>query len=435
MLKRLVWARLMIVLALIALPPSFEAQEADTAALRQTFAEATAAYRDKAFDTYLSKMESLAAKRPTHPTILYRLAGAFALTQRPADVARVLNRLADLSLTYDVGSDPDFAAVRTDERVAAAARRLAEVGTKRIGASQTAWTIADRTFIPEGIAYDAETHSFFVSSQYQRRIVRVDGSGKVTPFVREAQDGLFMAFGIAVDPRRRLLWAVSTADPLMKGFTPADEGRAGVFAFRLSDGTLARRVAAEPSTPAPYFDDLTVRSDGRVFLSEGGRGAIYSIPPDSDRVELFVAPGSIQGPNGLALAADEQALYVADYAGFICRVDLASRAVSRLPQPPDTTLYGIDGLVFHHGGLIGIQNGTTPPRIIRLTLTDDGRALAAVRIVEMNHPLIGEPTLGVVVDDTLYFVADSSGTAFRKAKGDLSAATLTVPPILKLKLD
>jgi hypothetical protein len=115
MLKRLVWARLMIVLALIALPPSFEAQESDTSALRQTFAEATAAYRDKAFDTYLSKMESLAAKRPTHPTILYRLAGAFALNKRPAAVARVLNRLADLTLTYDVGSDPDFAAVRMDD--------------------------------------------------------------------------------------------------------------------------------------------------------------------------------------------------------------------------------------------------------------------------------------------------------------------------------
>jgi sugar lactone lactonase YvrE len=435
MVKRGGWRNLTIVLALMASAPSFRAQESDTAALRQTFAEATAAYRDKAFDTYLSKMESLAAKRPAHPTILYKLAGAFALNRRPADVARVLHRLADLTLTYDVGSDPDFAAVRTDERVAEAARRLAGIGTTRIGTSQTAWTMDGRTFIPEGIAYDPETRSFFVSSQYQRRIVRVDRSGKITPFVREAQDGLFMAFGIAVDPRRRLLWAVSTADPLMKGFTPADEGRAGVFAFRLADGTLARRVTAEPSTPPPYFDDLTVRSDGRVFLSEGGRGAIYSVPPDSDRLELFVPPGAIQGPNGLALAADEQALYVADYAGFICRVDLASRAVSRLPQPADATLYGIDGLIFHHGGLIGIQNGTTPPRVIRLTLKDEGRGLAAVRILEMNHPLIGEPTLGVVVDDTLYFVADSSGTAFRSAKGDLSSAKLTTPPVLRLKLE
>jgi hypothetical protein len=53
----------------------------------------------------------------------------------------------------------------------------------------------------------------------------------------------------------------------------------------------------------------------------------------------------------------------------------------------------------------------------------------------MNHPLIGEPTLGVVVDDTLYFVADSSGTAFRSAKGDLSSAKLTTPPVLRLKLE
>ena len=43
--------------------------------------------------------------------------------------------------------------------------------------------------------------------------------------------------------------------------------------------------------------------------------------------------------------------------------------------------------------------------------------------------------LGVVVDDSLYFVADSSGGAFRKAKGDLASATLAAPPVLKLKLE
>jgi sugar lactone lactonase YvrE len=401
---------------------------------QQLFAEATAAYRDKAFGAYLEKVRTLAELRPTHPTILYKLAGACALNGRPDDAARALDRLTALQLVFDVNADNDFSAVRENAVVIHAVERMDAVPTRRIGDAAVAWTIDDPKFIPEGITYDAASRSFFVSSQYQRRIVRVDSSRRVSSFVGEAQDGLWMTFGIGVDAKRRLLWAVSTAEPVMKGFTERDANRAGLFAFRLDTGALARKITVEPDTPAHYFDDLTIRSDGRVFLSDGGHGIIYTVAPDGRDLETLVPRGMIQGPNGLALTEDERTLYVADYAGFIIRVDIESRATTRISGPPDATIYGIDGLSYYRGTLIGVQNGVTPPRVVRLTLSKDGTAIDAVRILEMNHPSMGEPTLGVVADGAFYFVADSQGGVLRASKGDLAKQTLTSPTILRLAL-
>jgi hypothetical protein len=81
-----------------------------------------------------------------------------------------------------------------------------------------------------------------------------------------------------------------------------------------------------------------------------------------------------------------------------------------------------------------VQNGVEPPRVVRLSLSRDGASIAAVMIAAMNDPHMREPTLGVVIDDDYYFVADSSGTALRNGKGRVEDLPLTEPTILKLRI-
>jgi hypothetical protein len=107
------WLASLALVALAVLSRHSSAQPA-TPAPQQIYTEAAAAYRDRAFGTYLDKMRTLADMRPTHPTILYKLAGAYALNERADDVARVLERLTALQLVFDVTKDADFAAVRTN---------------------------------------------------------------------------------------------------------------------------------------------------------------------------------------------------------------------------------------------------------------------------------------------------------------------------------
>lgn len=410
------------------------AQEPSPAAIRAAYVDGLAAYKARDYATYLSKMEEVTALRPTHPIFLSRLAGAYALRGKIPEAAATLQRLVALNLSHDIQTDPDFATVKDDPRITSVAAALRAVANRRIGDAEIAFTIPDRTIIPEGIAYDETTRSFFVSSQYQRKIVRIDAGGAVSDFIAPRQDGIWMVFGIAIDAPRRRLWAVSTAEPEMSGFAPADEGRAGLFAFDLATGKLLKKIVVAPAERANYFDDLTVARDGRVFVSSAGAGSILTLAPDGEQLAVLVAPGAIQGPNGLALSPDDTRLYVSDYAGAIVLIDPRSGSTKRLTPPADATIYGIDGLAWADGSLIGVENGVEPARVVRLLLSPDGTRIDRVTILEMNHPKLAEPTIGVVVGQNYYFIANSHGGLLRGAKGPLADEPLTEPAVLRIRL-
>jgi hypothetical protein len=97
---------------------------------------------------------------------------------------------------------------------------------------------------------------------------------------------------------------------------------------------------------------------------------------------------------------------------------------------------GIDGLRRQGNRLLAIQNGITPPRILSLELSPDGRSLVAAKILERNLSEWDEPTLGVVADGAFWYVANSHWPSF---PGDDSAPTdvtkLTPTSVRRLALD
>jgi hypothetical protein len=81
--------------------------------------------------------------------------------------------------------------------------------------------------------------------------------------------------------------------------------------------------------------------------------------------------------------------------------------------PPDSVSdYGIDGLYRHGNRLIAIQNGIQPHRVVAMKLSGDGLAIESSEILAMNLPEFDEPTLGTVVGDDFYFVANSHWNRF-----------------------
>ena len=82
--------------------------------------------------------------------------------------------------------------------------------------------------------------------------------------------------------------------------------------------------------------------------------------------------------------------------------------------------------------LIAIQNGIRPHRVVAFTLSDDGGAVTASRVLAANLADFDEPTLGVVGGGDFCFVANSHWNRFdreNRLPDDLSG-----PVILKLDL-
>ena len=95
-------------------------------------------------------------------------------------------------------------------------------------------------------------------------------------------------------------------------------------------------------------------------------------------------------------------LYVHDYLRGISAVQLDTRHVEWLQPAPGIALSGIDGLYVHHSSFLAVQNGTTPPRLIRFSLD-----LRQQEVLEANTPGLGEPTHGTFAGDDFYFLANS----------------------------
>jgi sugar lactone lactonase YvrE len=368
-----------------------------------------AAYRRKDWPAMLGLARRDAAAQPTSPRALYNLACAQALTHRATDAAATIDRLAALSAFLDLAHDHDLDGVRADPAVAAALGRLEAVRTRVVGRAEVRATLDADDLLVEGLAWDPSSGDLFVSSVHRRRILRIGSDGTPRDFVPPGSNGLYGVLGMRVDAKRGLLWATSSALPEVDGLTAEERGHTTVHCFDLANGAVHAKLELYEPDHKHHFDDLVLDGDGRAYVSDGFGGAIYVIAPDGSH-EIWLPPGQLASPQGLAWSADGRTLFAADYGRGLCAIDRATRAVRWLGAG-DAVLSGLDGLVLdpRDGTLIATQNGLVPPRVVRLRVEGDR---VRSEILLMNAPKMTEPTLGAIVDGAFVFVGNAQWDSF-----------------------
>jgi DNA-binding beta-propeller fold protein YncE len=181
------------------------------------------------------------------------------------------------------------------------------------------------------------------------------------------------------------------------------------------------------------LNDVTVARGGRVFTTDSGSGAVYEIPKDGEAREIVPA-NVVRGSNGLAASPDSKRLYVAHSTG-IAVVDLDTGAIKRVVVPEHETVAAIDGLYEWQGQLIGVQNVTTPGRVILMTLSSDGTAITRVQtLLSHHHNALDEPTAGAVAPDGFYLLAATGVAHFNRAGTIDNPETLPKPTVLRVPL-
>jgi sugar lactone lactonase YvrE len=275
-----------------------------------------------------------------------------------------------------------------------------------------AFVLAERDLLPESMAFDPATRSFFVGSMHRRKIVRRESDGRVSDWAGPTQ-GLWSILGIKLDPRAGELWANSCDMGDELPMTPPDSaavGRAALLRFRLADGALVGRYEPPAAARPICFNDLALSPDGDVYVT-AGRGGLWRLTRGSSRLERILND-STRWLNGVATARDG-ALYVADDSLGPLLVDPATGRWRQVMAPHGAAVRGIDGLYVHRGALLWIQNGVEPPRVVLAPLGDDGASVGEFRVLESGHPDYAVPTTGVVVGDTLFYIATAQLGAIR----------------------
>jgi len=346
---------------------------------------------------------------------------------RPGPVA-----LLTLLLTSACARTPNAENAGTAEPIAAASK------DKPSAHGTIAFTLHEKDLIPEGIAADPATGRLFVGSIEKRKIVALSPEGKESSFVPSGAAGLGPVIGLRIDPARGWLWAVS--EP--KGRPKSDPGTYhGLYAFTLSDGSLAARIELPRSLGSGHeLNDLCVTDAGTLYVTDSEKGTIFQGKPGAKKlVELILASPSnrlLRFANGIVCTPDGTRLYVATADG-IAAVDPKEGTTVLLATPPESPsgLGGLDGLYLEAPDrLVGIQNGlSTPPRVLRATLDASGLAATRIEILVAGHPSFEIPTTGAILNGALFLIANSQVASYDKI-GNLDRRKLQRPVILRLGL-
>jgi hypothetical protein len=352
----------------------------------------------------LQRIRGLRQQRPGDGVLVYYEAMTLASLGRAEPAVAVLEQLLGRRLGLVPPPAAGFDLVWEHAGFQAVRRRLMDEEAAT-GHAPVLLRLNDPRLIPEGIAYDTRRKLHYVGSIAQRKIVAVDARGQVADF-SGASDGLEAVLGLAVDEPRDRLCAVST-----NGFELAarKQRRNEVVCW----GLASRRVVQRVEVPeALQLNDLAFAGDGSMFVTDSEAGSLWVIRPGEGRPAPVGEAGGLRGANGVAVAPDGH-LYVTLSTG-IARVQPKTGQATRLPQPDDVVTGGIDGLYWHEGDLLGVQNGTNPGRVVRIALAPDGQSIRGLTVLQSrHHPAFHEPTTGVVVGDALHVIANSYVAAYQ----------------------
>ncbi len=391
------------------------------------FATMTIASRAMSQASELERLEAMRALNPRDAVVLYAIAAVHAAARRTPETLQLLDAVSRAPGGLDPGFYRGFFFLRGDSAYERILQRIRAANPPRVR-SQPAYTIAERDLQPEGIAFDPVTRSVFVGS-FKGKIVRLDARGAAHDFAWTAQPPeRRVVLGLRVDTARGHLWA-AVDDP--RAFSDASVAGAALHQYEIATGRLiARHIGA----PTGAFNDVAVASNGEAYATNTSDGSIWRAVPGERAMTEFLPAGAIPEANGITISGDGRFLFVAGWHDIV-RVDVRTKEMMALTAPDDTPTGSFDGLYAVKGGLVGIQNGIHPGRVVRLTLDATQTRITTSEILESYHPLFNGVTTGALDGDSLLYFANTQSRAFNPDGTPVSGAILRDIVVLRLKLD
>jgi hypothetical protein len=323
---------------------------------------------------------------------------------------------------------PDLAPLRATPSFAAIEHQNA-TNREPVARSILAFRLKDRHLLPEDIDFDRNGRRFFISSVLERKVVTAMLNGELADFAIPPDN--WPIFALKIDPARQVLWVSEAAIEGFEGIDPSVQGRSALLCYDLSSGKLLQRIEG----PRPSaLGDMTLSVDGAVIVSDGEHGGIYRAHRGDDHMERIDA-GEFISPQTPAIAADGLHLFVPDYVRGLALMTLKTKQVVWLPTQGRFALNGIDGLYRIKDRLIAVQNGTSPERVVTFTMDPRQTSMVAEDLIERSTNTLGDPTHGVVVDNTFYYIANSGWNVLDDHGKVKPGMALSEPLVMKVDLD
>ncbi len=385
-----IFATLLLLADLLCLPLAVLPQEKEKEQVKGVLAEPA---DDAEVREQIAIVEKLKPIVPDRGAVLYFLSTAKQHLGETREALSLLKECLALREGFDPSGDPAFLGLKGSKEFDDLAEKVRR-DLPPVAAARFAFLTEEKDLIPEGLAYDEKQNFYYLSSLNRKKIVKIDSEGRVTDFVPTDRYGLLPVLGIRMDPADGSVWADSFEDA----------GRTELLHFD-SAGKLLGRYSPKDSAKHG-FNDLVLRKNGEVITTDSLNDQVFRFDLRSQAFAPLTAYRALFYPNGIALADDDQTLYVADAVGIV-KIDLRSGESRDVDPGLRNTLAGADGLYWHKGSLIAVQNCIGSPRVAAFKLSKDGNRVTQTSVLENHTQFTVLPTTGAIHGNDFYFIANS----------------------------
>jgi hypothetical protein len=315
--------------------------------------------------------------------------GAIALADTIAKRGLSMNVAGHEALDA-LSAEPDFAPI--------AARMKANLAP--IGDDAVLSTHDNNELLPEAFAIGRKDSAYFGSVR-TGQILRVSKTGAWAG-ITFAPGGVF-----DIEVRGGKLWAAVNNQLAYENADPESK-YAAFMQFDVKNGALIHDIRIGDSDA--LIGDIELAKDGTLYGSDSITPRLFILKPGGKDASIFATDARFANLQGIALDEKKHRLFLADYLTGLFVVDTKTGAVTAIGNPSDAHLGGIDGLYYYKGDLIGIQNGTTPLRIIKIGLKDN--QAVSLTVLAQNLTQWNEPTHGVIHGRNFQYIATSNWPSY-----------------------
>jgi hypothetical protein len=374
---------------------------------------------------------------PTNdPALMYLLARAQSLSNRPRDALLMLRRLANRGVVTDATAEEDLDAVRRlpgwpevealMERVAKARPAPAvAVSTSAVDAltpgtppavpsaapamrnalrfeprpGEEVARFSAEPFVAGGLAYDAVSRRFLFGDVLGRRLIVLgEGSDTTVDLVRAASAQFHDVTAFEIDPKRGDLWVASTA---------RDGDTGAIHRLQLISGRALAIIESRSEFQAVRLIDLAIAANGTILVLDGAAARVIGLRSGAKTLEELMAL-DIAAPASITAAGNEHAAYVAHRDGIV-RLDLTRQSAAPVTGPEGIALGGFERIRWHRNALVGVQVLPDGSRhVVRLQL-NGGRAVTVATVLEASLSPDAGPTFATISRDDLYYLVTQQG--------------------------
>jgi len=383
------------------------------------------AYTSRAWQLYRSDAIELVRLLNGSPDALLELARASARISDRQAALEELQVIAGMGVSKDaIKTLTDFAPLRQSAEFQRSVAQMAS-NARPVRHAVQAFIIPDAGLLPEDIAYDSVSRRFFLTSVLEEQIVMLTPHGRLAQFARAPDRWPMLA--VKIDAPRGVVWATEVALNGFRSVPKRDWGRCAVLAYDLRSGRLLQRIEGSRGS---QLGDAALAQNGELLVSDSNGGALYRVRLGEPALKRIDASNFIS-PMTPAFAPAGQT-YVADYVRGIAVMNATTRRVAWIAMANTYALAGVDGLYWHDGRLIAIQNGIAPERVMLFTLGRGGTTLASQLPIESGTTRL-DPTHGVLVGDNFYYIANSGWNQLANDGSVRRGAQLTPAAIMRIQ--